>query len=233
MSESSTSSRKTVISMSEDNQRLMSETLPDLGLILDPDGLSVSDSTGGYEVDFAGGWAIAHRFGYFDLSKYPMYDETVFIQSVLNQEFSAFKGLSRQILVVDLISTTPLRLSDLTKFSAFSPFQPQLPGTPLSTKNLEEIVSGSMRVLTKNSNLAVDSVYQEIWRSGWGTGTATAGEKLYYCRAYYMDPTQYDVATGASLIAPANAYVLPITFDNESVNEYMMRLKRSYELQQE
>jgi len=205
--------------------RIMSELIPDFGLILGDDGLEVDYDTEGFQTMFGGGWAISYHQGYFDLSGYTMQDKTVYPTSVFTQEFSAFKGLAQEILVVDLVTTHPLAASDLTVFSAFSPFQPQLPGSPLSTHNLEAIVSGSMRVLTKNSSLTETAVYQEIWRSGWGTGTATAAEKLYYLRAYYIP-----AAANASLIAPACAYVVPMETDKEDELEYMMRLKRSYEL---
>tara|TARA_Y100001963_G_C6765913_1_gene442204 strand:+ start:1007 stop:1645 length:639 start_codon:yes stop_codon:yes gene_type:complete len=211
----------------------MSKTVPDFSCILVEDGTSVDSSTVGFNTVFGGGWAISYHQGYFDLSGYSIQDKTVYPASVMTQEFSAFKGLAQEILVVDLVTTHPLSPSDLTVFSAFVPFQPQLPGAPLSTHNLEEIISGSMRVLTKNQNLPVTTVYQEIWRSGWGTGTATAAEKLYYTRAYYWDPTSPGGGAGASLIAPALAYVVPMEFDKEGDVEYMMRLKRSYELANE
>lgn len=211
-------------------QRILAETLPDFSCILDEDGSAVSDQTPGWTTVFGGGWAISYHQGYFDLSGYEQQDKTLYPASVMTQEFSAFKGLAQEILVVDLVSTHPLSVTDLTRFSAFVPFQPQLPGSPLSVHNLEEIISGSMRVLTKNQNLTQTSVYQEIWRSGWGTGTATAADRLHYMRAYYFDPTSPGGGVGASIICPAAAYVVPAEIGTEEDLEYLMRLRRSYEL---
>jgi len=61
----------------------------------------------------------------------------------------------------------------------------------------------------------------------FGTGTATAAQKLYITRILYIDAAAPDNST---IQVPPCDYVTAVLVGKEKTNPYLMRLKRSYEL---
>ena len=90
------------------------------------------------------------------------------------------------------------------------------------------IVMGSYRFMTGNSNLTYPTVMRTEKVSSFSSGEPTAASKLYCYRIVVP------IVDGDSTIVsvPAARFYLTGVRDEEPDLEYMMRLKRSYELDQ-
>jgi len=171
---------------------------------------------------------------YYDLSGYALDDLTAFITGVDIQEAWGPRGTSG-CFIIDLITTEFVGDGDLMAAYIYPtgavPFPTRdLPGFPESTFDMSQVVYGRSReyvaaaldpagIVTANANLY--SVAQ------FGTGTATAAQKLYITRIVYID----DSAPGDSTVqVPPCDYVSATIVAKEKDNPYLMRLKRSYEL---
>ena len=163
---------------------------------------------------------------YYDLSGYQVNDLTALIQGVQIQEgFAPYGNLPFQI--VDIISTDYIDNDTLVAAYTYDSLPGDLPGFNDSTYDMMQIIYGSIRTYDTNANLA--NPLANVGLAGaatWGTGTATAGEKLYITRVVYTS----DVGAPSTVanIPPSN-YVTGAFIAKEPDLEYIMRLKRSYE----
>jgi len=66
--------------------------------------------------------------------------------------------------------------------------------------------------------------------SSWGVGSATAGQKLYVCRAIHLSSALYP-QEGNSIHSPPTAVVIPALIAKETDLRYIERLRRSYVVQ--
>lgn len=177
------------------------------------------------------GWAILettdhfiwYRFDYFDLSGYTLEDETLFPQSVVVQEIQPIVGASViNANRLDLVTKKIVTTEDLGQI--FGSFTIAPPGSMHSRFSLEEIIFGRMQLWT---NLVdINNTAGQTQQTNWGTGDATAAEKLYITQAWYLAK----VVPEQSLFIPEGAYVIPSIIVKEPDLEYIMRLKRAHEL---
>jgi len=65
----------------------------------------------------------------------------------------------------------------------------------------------------------------------WGTGTATAGQKLYVTRAIHISSALDINPVGNSIRSPSTAVVVPSIIAEETDLRYIERLRRSYVVQ--
>ncbi|HIA04579.1 MAG TPA: hypothetical protein EYN66_22230 [Myxococcales bacterium] len=68
--------------------------------------------------------------------------------------------------------------------------------------------------------------------TGWGTGSATAGQKLYITRAIHIS-SALAAAPNNEIRSPASAVVIPSLIARETDLRYIERLRRSYVVQGE
>jgi len=66
--------------------------------------------------------------------------------------------------------------------------------------------------------------------SSWGVGSATAGQKLYICRAIHLSSALYPMEDN-EIRSPPTAVVVPALIAKESDLRYIERLRRSYVVQ--
>jgi len=90
------------------------------------------------------------------------------------------------------------------------------------------IVMGSYRCMTGNTNLTLPSMMRTEKVSSFSSGEPTAASRLY---CYRIIVPLID-STGTEIGIPAARFYLTGVRDEEPDLEYMMRLKRSYELDQ-
>jgi hypothetical protein len=92
-----------------------------------------------------------------------------------------------------------------------------------------QIIFGQFRLMTHNANLTqlADTLHTE-WAKDFSSGEPTAVDKLH-CYRIVQVPGAGD---NASLYVPAARFYLTAVIAGEPDLEYLMRLKRSYELQQ-
>ena len=183
-------------------------------------------------------------FGYFDLSGYHIEDKTVFPQSVVLQRVGTY-GLDKLQSLVNpietiVVSTTPLSMNDLTispgDWNPPNPgsMKPQPPGSMISGHSLQQIIFGEQRGFTLDVGAQLGRIDQNVT---WGLGDATAGEKLYYARAFrfprYMNDNLIPTEATYGFQAPDLAIAIPVVVGKEDDVNYMMRLQRSVVLAQD
>jgi len=164
-------------------------------------------------------YVVVFHNGYFDLSGYTREEETLFCQSVAVQENPVLFG-SGAAFAAHIVSTEPLNLDD---FEVTSPSLAwALPGNMANHYSMQQIFLGTCSLYAQDTT--VNNV-RPVTTGQWGTGYATARDRLYYAVAY-----AFPLTLQHQLFIPDTTFVLPSVIDQEPDLEYIMRLKRSMEL---
>jgi len=193
------------------------------------DGGSVLDMeapAGGWiEIDSPGSqFKVIYYQDYFDLSGYVDQQETCFPQSIVLQQIQPLKGTGTFLYRLDLATKTPISEDDINNFLTLgTPNQLAPPGSIESRFTLEEVFLGRLQLWEQSQDVGTYGLSAE---NAWGLGDATAGSKIYLATAYFIDVFNFNVFN-----IPEGAYVIPALVDKEDDLEYIMRLKRTYELQ--
>lgn len=164
---------------------------------------------------------------YFDLGGLTMEDKTLFFQGATVQElknptsFPATAGNNLQ--VGDIMSSVPLSDEEAATYL----FGANFAVSNSSTLTFDQTVYGRVRVF----NIDLDNIAggYMILLSDTQTGSleSTASDRIYCYRV-----VQYNGADTQFQLFPAR-YILRADAKEEPEYEYLMRLKRSYELQNE
>ena len=187
--------------------------------------LAPANSTGYWEKV---GDAIFVSSTYFDLAGMSMEEKTLFFeaagtQSVLPPAGSAAAVAGDAIVIGDLMTTSPLTPLEASQATLFGNFAP----APLS---FQETVYGR-----------IDSWVVHLDTGTWGSYTLTNSEQIGSMMPTASDRVySYRVVVTAA-ISPAETtltvsqarHILKAVAKEEPDHEYMMRLLRSYQLQQE
>lgn len=165
-----------------------------------------------------------YKINTWDLSGYSLQDKTLFPQAVMMQDLNGYPNGGANIPALDrltLVSTTPISEADLTNINNVGMWN--TPGSPGSTFNLDNILRGRIQGYIQDSSVG-STLYQTFERS-WGTGDATAADKVWVAECYFF------FMTGAvtSFFIPNSAVVMPSIVAKEPEMEYFMRLSRSLE----
>ena len=130
--------------------------------------------------------------------------------------------------VVDIISQIPLPRSSTQLSNIVANMGSKAPGMLGTDQDFSSIIYGNYRLYVPNTSLgAFPGFLQLLSSSSFGSKEPTAAENLYFYRLVKCVGAPADTLT-----LPACRIGLFGTFYQEGDNEYMMRLKRSYELQQ-
>lgn len=210
--------------------RTLSKTLGSCAVEIDGAGvITLVDNDDGWASTLVSGGSqvLVYKIGYFDLSGYSLQDKTLFPQGVLLQDMAGAPtglGLLASGPKLDrctIVSTTPINVDDLSRFSGTAQNIWNPPGSPDSTHELNNILVGRAQYYATLTTLAG---FQQLKESTWGSGDSTAADRLYFCDAYVGS---YVVETGWNI--PSQAFVIPVSIFEEPELEYMMRLARSVE----
>ena len=190
----------------------------------------------GYE-DLTGGFFVLQQD--IDLSGYAMDKKTFYPYSSFEQRGGTTSGrfatsLTTQPYLTDMtiISSVPMSNADLIQSIITAPgfnYPYGLLGSP-GRFNREHIIHGELKWYTVDSTLAVAggaNTLKLLDREIFSSLEPTAADKLYCYRLVSIQAT-----TGEGFIGtwPASRLLLPGNISSEPKLEYMMRLKRSYEL---
>ena len=131
-----------------------------------------------------------------------------------------------------IITSVPMNQNELISSLIVSPGFIQLSGLGIFgiKQNRDQILHGEQKIYTLDSTLSVSGVsnYQKlISRELFSSLEPTAADKLYCYRICGVSAARGE-ATAANL--PATRVLMPGNITSEPQLEYMMRLKRSYEL---
>lgn len=180
------------------------------------------------------GGIFAVQRDYFDITGWNTEQLTAFITGVSYQESDIWSmpqatiGSYPNLRSWDIISKSHLTDDIVDAAHWVIPadargFNP--PGMIKSKYNLEEIFDGRFRSWVNDSTTA--SNIRRNAGSSWGTGDATAGDKIYITRIILLSNVQ---AANGAVFVPPMSIVVPAVVVQEKDLVYMERLRRSYVL---
>jgi hypothetical protein len=164
---------------------------------------------------------------YFDLKGLAINDETIFPQAATVQQngFTSFGtgAAGESLLVYDIMTSIPVDLTDLDVQNAI--VQRGL-GFPATVLNFENVIYQRMR------RYAFDIDYAGAFppladEEQSGSLMPTASDRIYSYRFLL-----FNVGPTSGGIIPPVRHLLLVNTKEEKEYEYLMRLKRSYDLQQ-
>ena len=162
-----------------------------------------------------------------DLGGYELDDLTIFPLFIGLQDpgvYSLSDGTNTRIRVIDIISQERLNLITTVDETMF---MNAMPGMSPTNVDFIQILSGQFRYMLANTTFAAPEVMQTVQTGDFGSGSPTSVRKLWLYR--FVIPS--GVATPTSeLNVPASRFVIRANIVKEGDLEYLMRLKRSYEL---
>lgn len=138
----------------------------------------------------------------------------------------ASTAVSARTEVMEIISDVPISLTNLQTIK--DNMGTTAPGLLQSNEDFTTIIYGNYRLYVPNLSLAAFPGFLQLISSGsFGSKEPSASSELYCYRIVKCVGTP-----GETLTAPACRVGLFGTFYHEADLEYLMRLKRSYELQE-
>ena len=219
----------------EDRQRTLVAEFPPLTFATDRDGAVTTLVNNGYENVSVTGTALFFQEVLIDLSGYAMEKKTFFPYSSFEQRngpvTATFDTAGANLNVFDTIIVSSVPLSN--EQVAINSYVQRLPGftpTNLGIPALDSAYRLNRDVLLHQHQLvySYDSSTPAIYRVTSSVNASslepTAADVLYCYRILFSQ------AIDGSAILPSARVLLPGTITSEPKLEYMMRLKRSYEL---
>jgi hypothetical protein len=198
-----------------------------------------------FQVNIAGGTATQTEFSqgyrlvtgttgyyvsenYFDLAGMSLEEKTLFfegatVQNINNPSYSA--GVpGESISILDIMSSVPL--SDATLAVYFT--EGNFAGSASST--FEQTIYARHTFHVIDIDFAAAGYFNTLFSNQFGSLMPTASDRVYTYRLIGIDPTQ---ATPAIVSVWPCRYILRADAKEEAEYQYLMRLKRSYDLQNE
>ena len=168
-----------------------------------------------------------------DLTGYAMQRKTFYPYSSFEQRSGAtfaqtVASPTKQPYIIEqtIVSSVPLNNTDLLISAAAS----ISPGFQFLNFDREVIIHGEAKIYTLDSTISIsgqEDVLKLIDRQTYSSLEPTAADKLYCYRILYFSAGRDEFV---KVIVPNSRVLIPGTLSSEPQLEYMMRLKRSYEL---
>ena len=224
------------MSKEEDMQRTLCVEFGPLGVEYNPliNDFEITGTGAGYEYLGSGAWVLQQDI---DLSGYAMDKKTFYPYSSFEQRSGTTLGkfldrLTEQpyILETTIVSSVPLNNIDLSVALVYAPGFNQFSGLPGSRFNRSQIIHGEYKIYTIDSTMAVaggSNTLRLLERQVYSSLEPTAADKLYCYRILTISGAVGEALQG---YWPSSRVLMPGTLSTEPKLEYMMRLKRSYEL---
>jgi len=187
--------------------------------------LAPANSTGYWELV---GTGIFVSSTYFDLAGMSMEEKTLFFeaagtQSALPPAGSAAAVAGDALVIADLMTTSPLTPFEAAQVGVFGNFPP----APLS---FQETVYGRIDSWVVHIDTGTWGSYTLTNSEQIGSMMPTASDRVYSYRVVNMAAV---APTETTITLSAARHILRAIAKEEPDHEYMMRLLRSYQLQQE
>lgn len=138
-------------------------------------------------------------------------------------------GNQTKIEVIEMITDVPFDAAALTIVA--NNMGKTVPGMLSTAQDFRQIIYGRYSLYVPNTTLGLGGYMQLISAGGFGSKEPTAAAKLY-CYKIIKTSGPAPPTPGENLIIPACRIGLSGRMYREDDLPYMMRLKRSYELQQ-
>jgi hypothetical protein len=164
---------------------------------------------------------------FFDLAGMSQREKTLFFEGAAMQEVlppsttgaTAGDGL----IVVDIMSTTSLTDTQVIAYSS----QGNMAGSSAAI-TFDETLYGRVRVFNIDLDNAAGGYFILLGDNQTGSMAATASDRIYVYRAVLFEASNANGTMGTSPVR----YLLRAEAKEEADFQYLMRLRRSYELQQ-
>jgi len=199
--------------------------------------------------DAAGNWVAQNGYqflgsdsvfytGSIDLSGYAMEDMTFATFDTMYQDPGIYSntnatgeaaGNATKIEIIEMITDVPFDSDQLLQLIA--DMGTTVPGMLSTSQDFMQIIYGRYSLHVQNTTLGLPGYMQLISDGGFGSKEPTAASKLY-CYKVVKTTSVAAYETGETLNFPACRIGLSGRVFNEDELPYIMRLKRSYELQQ-
>ena len=186
--------------------------------------LASANSTGYWELV---GTAIFVSETYFDLAGMSMEEKTLFFEAAGTQTALAPQGTVAAVagdalIIGDLMTTSPLTPLEASQAALFGNFPP----APVS---FQETVYGRIDQWVVHLDTGTWGSYTLTNSEQIGSMMPTASDRVYSYRVVVMGTSP----TETSITISGARHILKAVAKEEPDHEYMMRLLRSYQLQQE
>lgn len=163
---------------------------------------------------------------YFDLAGLSMDAKTLFFEAAGIQEAFAVSSTNATVgdgaAIMDIMTTSPLTDTQLSQMFTFG----NLPGSQL---NFEQTVYFRYRVMNFDLDRVAGGYMVPLSDNQLGSLKPTATDRIYCYRVVSFGPNNAD----ATFLLSGARYMLKADAKEEPEFEYLMRLKRSYDLQNE
>ena len=167
---------------------------------------------------------------YFDLAGMSMDEKTLFFEAAGTQTINPPKATNGaagdNCLIYDIMSSSPLTDQDLINFTAFGNF-----AQPTSVLSWDETIFARSRLYGITINEAGIDFMILLNEEQFGSMSPTASDRIYSYRVVIALGVSPESMSGF-IVYPVR-HILRATAKEEPDHEYMMRLLRSYQLQQE
>jgi len=216
--------------------RVLRKPVPYGGAVMGESSLATSDGFPGWEIitHSVTGAQVSCWYGYLDLAGYAREDQTWFTRDVQLQgvPFSVANitpANLNPILIHDIVSVIPLTDDQLSSLALLFWFPGGIADNPAVTSDidLQDIIWGRITRLTQNAAAGVAGLLSISSQEFYGVNNGTAADKIHLYRVF-CNPNVLELGQGFS--TGGSAFVLSGAVDKEPDLEYIMRLKRSYEL---
>ena len=180
----------------------------------------------GWRQLIAGGQAFVSET-YFDLAGLSMEEKTLFFDGATIQELqnpSHVGGAAGDLCqIIDIMSSIPLTDTELNNFAVYGNVSPNSIPTFAST------IYARNRIYLVDVDFGASSFFNLLSSNQLGSLQPTATDRIY-CYRYVLFGANN---AGTSFTVTPARYILAATAKEEPTYEYLMRLKRSYDLQNE
>lgn len=164
---------------------------------------------------------------FFDLAGMSQREKTLFFEGATIQEVlppsTTGATAGDGIVVVDIMTSTPLSDTEVIAYSS----QANMAGSS-SAITFDETIYGRVRVYNIDLDNAAGGYFILLGDNQTGSMAATASDRIYVYRGVFFDANNADGTMGTSPVR----YLLRAEAKEEEEFRYLMRLRRSYELQQ-
>ena len=167
---------------------------------------------------------------YFDLSGYELDDLTLVPKLIQLQDGMPYLsgGGAGGLTALDVFDVVSQERLNPTAFSAYAAYG-DYPSSPGSTDDWSQILFCNTRFMVPSAEFSFADLLVPATRGSFGSSEPTAVQKLWLYRIVIFRGVNSEAPQ--TLFVPATRFVLGAEIIDEPELEYMMRLKRSYELQ--
>jgi hypothetical protein len=164
---------------------------------------------------------------YFDLSGYELDDLTLVPKLIQLQDGMPYMTGGQGLTALDVFDVVSQERLDPGDFQAYG-LSGDYPSSPGSTQDWTQILFCNTRLMVPSTEFSFADLLVPATKGSFGSSEPTAVQKLWLYRIIIFRGVSTEAPQ--TLFVPATRFVLGAEIIDEPELDYMMRLKRSYEL---